>query len=69
MFDTRAFIANQLGCAPEEFTIVRKPVEGYRGMEADYAGDRATVRVLISKPRLKSVAKHWLNTCTNNCVG
>lgn len=51
MFDTRAFVAEQFGCAPEDFTIDRRPVEGYRGQEADYAGDRAMVRVLISKPR------------------
>jgi hypothetical protein len=51
MFSPRSFVATQFGCAAEDFTIVRKPVDGYRGQEADYTGDPATVRVLISKPR------------------
>lgn len=51
MFNTRAFIARQFGCEPADFTIVRTPMEGYRGKEADYRGDKASVRVLISKPR------------------
>jgi hypothetical protein len=51
LFDAREFIAQQFGCTPDDFRIVRKPVEGYRGHEADYRGDRATVRILVSKPR------------------
>jgi hypothetical protein len=51
MFSPRSFVAAQFGCEPDDFTIVRKPVDGYRGLEADYTGDRATVRVLVSKPR------------------
>ena len=51
MFNAREFVAQQFGCEPHDFTIIRKPIEGYRGHEADYSGDRGTVRVLISKPR------------------
>jgi hypothetical protein len=51
MFNTRVFVAKQFGCEPEDFTISRKPVDGYRGQEAAYTGDKGVVRVLISKPR------------------
>jgi hypothetical protein len=55
MFDARAFAARQFGCKPEDFTIVGPPVAGYRGLEAEYVGDLARVRVLISQPRGKHV--------------
>jgi hypothetical protein len=51
MFDIRSYVAKQFGCKPEDITIRRKPIEGYRGREAEYLGDGALVRVLISKPR------------------
>jgi hypothetical protein len=49
--DIRALLADQLGCAADEFTMRRKPVEGYRGIEADYGATTGTIRVLITNAR------------------
>ena len=51
MFSVREFVAQQLGCEPDDFRIVRRPVGSYRGDEAEYAGDGASVRILVSRPR------------------